>query len=445
MDAVTSPSPASAAPAAAAGVSRRALLTAGVGSAVALAAGSGLAALTGVGDGSRVTPRPVLPVWSELAYRSFGVAAHPTFQSTSYRYAEEWVTALSDIGVRYLRGAYADHLPLVRTTVEAARDRGLQWGMLVCNDLTTPPELVQRRIEDIARNAADLCLFIEGVNEPNYSRSGDSVPADWAEKAVVLQQAIYEAVRSRPELDHVTVVGPSLQAVVATDDDYARLTALGLGEVIDAAGLHSYPGGRYPSQGLDARLAPLREHFPDADVWLTETGYTNAVDRDGDSGGATPVPEEVAAAYAPATVLEAVDRGIAVTWYEALDDPDPGSKDVIESGYGLLAVESSGAPPWRPKPAAAALADFLATLRDPGPDHRPAPAMLAVTSTAEDVRWTALGMRDGSTWLHLRRSADVWDPETAQPVAVEEVPVTVVTPTGRRTVPVGAEVHTLRL
>ena len=410
---------------------------------MALAAGSGLAVLTA---DEEAVPQPVLPLWSEQAYRSFGVVAHPTFQDTTYGYADAWLDALADIDVRYFRGLYADHLPLVQSVVTGARDRGLQWGMPVCNDVRTPPEEVVRRIADIARNAADLCLFIEGVNEPNHDRSGGGVAPDWAQRTVALQRTIFQAVRSHPELDHVTVVGPALQAVVATDADYDRLASLGLGEVIDAASLHSYPGGRYPSQGLDARLAPLLELFPDADVWLTETGYTNAVDRRADGGGPTPVPEDVAATYAPSVLLEAVDRGLRVAWYEALDDPDPGAKDVAESRFGLVSVGGGGGPStWRPKPAAVALTDFLAQLRDPGPRYRPEAVRLAVTAPVDDVRWTALGKRDGSTWLHLRRAADVWEPATARPIRVQEVPVTVATPTGRRTVSVGAEVVSLSL
>jgi hypothetical protein len=374
------------------------------------------------------------------------VVAHPSFQTTSYRYADQWLSALATMGVPYFRGLYADHLPLVEATLRGARDRGLQWGMLVCNDLDTTPEQVQARVADIARNAADLCLFVEGVNEPNYQRGGGAVPSDWADRAVALQRALHDAVRSYPELDHVRIVGPSLQAVVASAADYDRLASLGLGDVIDAAGLHSYPGGRYPSQGLDARLAPIHEHFPDADVWLTETGYSNAVDRTSDQGGATPVPEDVAAAYAPATLLEAVDRGMAVAWYEVLDDPDPGGKDVLESGYGLIAVGDSGTPStWRPKPVAAALTDFLAVLRDPGPAYRPPAVQLAVTSGGDDVRWTALVKRDGSTWLHLRRAADIWDPDSSQRMSVDEVPVTIVTPRGRRTVQVGSEVRSVQV
>jgi hypothetical protein len=304
--------------------------------------------------------------------------------------------------------------------------------------------VVQRRIEDIANNAADLCLFIEGVNEPNFDRSGAFVADDWPDRTVAVQRAIFEAVRSRPELDHVTVVGPSLQAAVATEADYDRLAGLGLGDVLDAVGLHSYPAGRYPSTGLDERLAPIRSHFPDADVWLTETGYNNAVgNRNG--AGATPVPEEVAAEYAAPTLLEAVDRGMAIAWYEVLDDPDPGAKDVAESNYGLLAVEGSGAPPWRPKPVVDALRGFLAELRDPGPVHRPEPVTLTVTAPVDDVRWTALGKRDGSTWLHLRRSVDAWDPVAETPVTVDPVRVTVESPSGRTTVEVGAEVRSLRV
>jgi hypothetical protein len=383
-------------------------------------------------------------MWSELAYRSFGVVSHPTFQNTTYGYAEEWLTALGDMGVRYFRGMYADHLPLVRATVDGARARGLQWGMLVCNDLDTPPEAITRRVADIARNAPDLCLFVEGINEPNFDRSGAPVRPDWAERAVAVQRTIFEAVRSHPELDGATIIGPSLQAAEATEADYARLADLGLAELVDAVGLHSYPGGRYPSRGLDERLAPLRSYFPDAGVWLTETGYNNAVGSSG-SGGATPVPEEVAAAYAAPTLLEAVDRGMAIVWYEVLDDPDPGARDVAESNYGLLAVAGRGAPPWRAKPVVEALTGFLAELRDPGPVHRPEPVTLTVTSAADDVRWTALGKRDGSTWLHLRRSVDLWDPVSQTTAAVDPVPVSVDSPSGRTTVDVGAAVTSIRV
>jgi hypothetical protein len=70
---------------------------------------------------------------------------------------------------------------------------------------------------------------------------------------------------------------------------------------------------------------------------------------------------------------------------------------------------------------------------------------LTVTSPTDDVRWTALGKRDGSTWLHLRRTVDVWDPTSETPVTVDPVRVTVVSPSGRRTVDVGAEVTTLQV
>jgi hypothetical protein len=70
---------------------------------------------------------------------------------------------------------------------------------------------------------------------------------------------------------------------------------------------------------------------------------------------------------------------------------------------------------------------------------------LTVTASTGDVRWTALGKRDGSTWLHLRRSVDVWDPVSESPVTVEPARVTVVSASGRTTVDVGAEVTSLRV
>lgn len=398
------------------------------------------------------TVRTVTPGWSELVHRSFGVCAHPSFQQSVYRYNDEWVAGLVDMGAHYFRGLYADHLPLVDATVESARRHGLKWGMLVCNDVEYPPALLERRIADIARRAADVCLFIEGVNEPNYVRGGGSPPSDWAERAVALQQTLYDAVRSHRELDEVTVVGPSLQAVVATDEDYDRLAELGLGELMDSAGMHSYPGGRYPEAGLDARSAPLRRNFPDRGVWLTETGYTNALST---SQGSQPAPEDVVAAYAPMAILEAWDRGMPIVWYEALDDPDPGAKEDAESNYGLFAVGADGAPPWRAKPVVQTLSDFLSQLRDGGSgrgagsgaatDYQPPDIELGVRSDAVDLRWTALGRRDGSTWLHLRRALDRWDPVAQSLLAVPEVEVELVTTAGRRTVVVGDQVTSVRL
>lgn len=395
-------------------LSRRALLTAVCGATLAQACSSP----EQTGSGTRL----VRPTWSEQVVRRFGVNAHPNFLRSGYRHTEDWLTALAELGVPYFRGLYASELPVTAEAVRIARELGLRWGMLVSTGVDEPLETVRRRIADIAESAADVCLYVEGVNEPNYVRGGGPVPSDWAERTAVQQSTIWEAVREAPALSEVTVLGPSLQAVVATDDDYRRLTALGLPEHFDATGAHVYPGGHQPAYGMADRLSQVRRHWPGHPMWVTETGYTNAI---ASEEGHLPVPEEVSADYAPAALLEAVDQDYRVVWYELLDDPDPGEPDQIEHHFGLLAAEDGAGPPWRKKPAALALQAFLAELRDPGPAYTPPAVPLRITTDAPDVRWTALGKRDGSVRLYLRRAVDCWDPEAGEPVAVDPARVVV--------------------
>ena len=388
-------------------------------------------------------PLPTIrPIWSGAAHRGFGVCAHPNHLQTAYRFTDEWLAGLSEIGVGYFRGLYDHRLNVTPTTTALSREHGLRWGMLVdqgadaAGRMRDSDETIRERIAHIAANAADVCLFVEGVNEPNSSRVG-TVRRDWPVVATQRQKLIWDAVRSHPSLDQVPVLGPSLNASFATEDDYVQLREKGILDAMDIAGVHSYPGGFYPDHALDERLQWVQRQWPGVPLWLTEIGYTNALD---DLTAQRPVPEDVSALYAPAAVLEAVDRGLRVAWYEALDDPDPGLKDQVENNFGLFAVGPSGAPPWRTKPAGTALRQFLAELRDPGPAYEPEPVGVRVTCEAKDLRWTALAKRDGSVRLFLRRSTECWDPDKQVPIGVPEVEVRIESESRVRTIHVGNRV-----
>jgi hypothetical protein len=185
----------------------------------------------------------------------------------------------------------------------------------------------------------------------------------------------------------------------------------------------------------------MRRYWPKP-VWITETGYNNALSL---RGGQAAVPESVAGIYAPSAALEAIDRGWKVNWFEALDDLDSGLKDNVEANYGLYALGSTKAPPWRAKPAAVALKGILNGLKDPGPAYKPRAIGLRVSAATPDVRWTALGKRDGSVRLYLRRTAEVYDTQADRKLSVAPVKVTITTAKGTRTVSVGAEVISVLL
>jgi hypothetical protein len=385
----------------------------------------------------------VAPIWSHKVYNSFGVCAHPNFTTSGYKYVNEWMAALSATGASYFRGMYAHTLPATATTTAAARRHGLRWGMTVCpEDWGTTDEQTLARLKHIAANAADVCRFIEGVNEPNHERSGGPPPSDWIARTVAKQKLIWTFVKGDPRLSHVKVIGPALHAIAATEGQYKALGEAGIARYMDYAGMHRYHGGHYPNHLLDERLRWVDLHWSAKPTWITETGYTNAL---ATPVGHRPVPENVSAVYGPSAVLEAVDRGCNVAWYELLDDPDSGEKDAIESNFGMYATTTGMGPLWRPKPIVAEMKSFLTWLEDPGSTYTPPEVRLRVTSDKDDVRTTVVGKRGGGVALYVRRATDCWDPAAQTPIAVEKARVTIETNEGSQTFAVDHVVRAISL
>ena len=338
-----------------AGLTRRGLLAAGaagvVGASLQSCTGSSDRAGDNAGDGaSEPTPRPtepapdlpmVRPFSSDQAYRSFGVAAHPSHRQAAYQFTEEWMARLSDMGVTYFRGFYAHDVEETPAVTGLARRHGLGWGMTVCSGLDESEELLERRIAHIAANAADVCLYVEGINEPNYDRGGGKVPTDWPETTARLQKVIWNAVRSHPSLDDVPILGPSLQAQVAGPADYRRLRRLGILRNLDIAGVHSYPNGYYPDRSLDERLQVVEQQWPDVPIWITEFSWPASAGLLGSeafAGMPTFQTDHVGQARRLADTLPRLARsrvrlGIErVFWYTWLSDDVPGLSGWDHSG-----------------------------------------------------------------------------------------------------------------
>ncbi len=419
-------------------LSRRSVLKRG-----AVAAATGATAPVFSGLAGPLTPAAsaaalptVTPKWSQLAVESFGVCAMPMHDKSVYKYRSAWVANLASMGVSFIRGTYKNGFDPTYDTTRLLRQHRMKWGMVLVNDLYQSDADIRARVNDIASKAADVCLYVEGINEPNHNRDGSRVPSNWKELTLARQKVLWQAVQARPELRGVAVLGPSLHVQAASESDYKWFAAHGLLNYMTHAGSHCYPAGHYIDWNFESLLKPVRTHWKKP-VWLTETGYTNAVAY---SGGQKPVPEWVAGVYAPSAALEAIDRGWKLNWFEVLDDPDAGVKNDVQANYGLYALKSGIAPPWRAKPAATALKGILTSMKDPGPVHRPPAMGLRVTSSTSDVRWTALGKRDGSVRLYLRRTVDVYDPRTEVRRSVPNASVTITTAKGSKRVAVGPEV-----
>ena len=373
----------------------------------------------------------VTPKWSQLALESFGVCAMPLHDHSVYQYRSAWISNLAGMGVHFMRGTYKPGFSPTYETASLVRQHRLKWQMVLVTDLRQSDADIRNRVADIGRRAADVCLAVEGINEPNHNRSGGGVPSNWRELTLAKQKVLWQAVQATPSLRGKPVLGPSLQMQKATSSDFQWFASHGLLNYMTHAGAHCYPAGRYIDANFDRMLSPLKQWRKP--IWVTETGYTNAL---ATNGGQNPVSEAAAGVYAPSAVLEAIDRGWRVNWFEVLDDPDAGSKDNVEANYGLYGLRSGMAPPWRPKPAAVALGNILRGMKDAGPTYRPAARGLRVSAPVSDVRWTALGKRDGSVRLYLRRAN--------QPGA-SKVNVSIATAKGTKSVSVGTAVVSVPL
>ncbi len=383
----------------------------------------------------------VRPRSAEAVRSAFGVNAKPNFLNSGYRFYREWLAGIASMGATSFRGFYAPGLPQTLAVVAEARRLGLGWDMVVAQDRSTTNAEIERTVRHIAANAADRCLSVKGLNEPNHVRGVGPVTGDWETDTLRVQRAIWNAVKAQPRLSRVTVVGPTLQDVYAERADYQRLADRGLLQIMDVGAIHRYPGGRYPDYLMDDRLSMLRQTWPGKQIWIAETGYTNAL---ASSGGARSVPESVAAAYAPSALLEAVDRGCRTAFFEALDDPDAGAKDNTEANFGLFATQVGAGPPWRAKPIVASMRALLTQLRDPGPAYTPAQIRFRATGPS-DLRTTLTAKRDGTVTAHLRRATDCYDPIRRAPIAVSKARVKVEAATGVRYVDIDHRVTSLRL
>lgn len=421
------------------GLSRRSFLSTAALGAVSMAVSPPVsAAFQGLTSATVDSLPSVTPLWSESVRRRYGVCAHPNFQRTVYGSLDAWASRLDTLGAAYFRGFYAPGLPSTLRMVEHCRRLGLKWLMLVVpEDWSMTSDRLKATLAHIRDNAADVCIGIEGMNEPNHNRNGTPLRADWATATVAYQRIIADFVDRTPSLSHVQVLGSALNLIVSDPvGDMKAMEAAGMSGVMDAPSLHSYPGGFVPENRLDERLGYVKQSFGAAAAWISETGYNNATNA---VSGHRPVDEGVAATYAPRALLEAARRGCYSIRYELLDDPNP-AKDQQEANFGLIRCPSFDPATWTPKPEFTSMRTFLSALRDDGPGcYQPKPVKLKV-SAPSDVSWTVLGKSNGTFTLAAYRRTAIYNPVTRSSVTVSPTQITVTDQRGSRTHQVGADV-----
>jgi hypothetical protein len=252
-------------------------------------------------------------------------------------------------------------------------------------------------LDTIAGSYPGSIKAIEGPNEVNLwaaTYDGGTTLADQA----ALQQALYNAVASDPNLQGIPVYNLSMAFTDATQ--YEQLG--NLSSDANYANSHAYLNdAQTPQYSLSGILPYAQIDAPGLPLVVTETGYeTNASDTY--SG----VDLTVQAKLTLDELMDAFKDGVSATYlYELLDE---GSQY-----FGLFTAEGAL------KPVATAIHDLTTLLSDPGSSSSFSAGSLsyAVENLPSNGNQLLLEKSNGTFDLVLWAETQIWNPNTATEIA----------------------------
>ena len=368
---------------------------------------------------SPVTGTPTAPTTPTAAFGLLdmeGVDTHSAYGTTPYADAAQTERVLGQLGVRHIRDSLAFGAAGPQAAqlafYNAVHAQGIGVELILSPNSSTAD--LAGRIGTVASHLSTAVDAIEAPNEMNGSGQ-----TDWAAQAVTYQKAMDTAVRANPAIASVPVLGPSLIDNQALLNGNQGFLALGdLSASLDLGNIHVYPGGRTPTWNMDASLAAERTVSGDHSVWVTETGYHDAVTGSGNFA----VDDASAAAYLPRLLLEWHQRGVGrANVYELYDEKaDPGLTN-YHMHFGLVGLDGTI------KPQFSALQAFNGLLADTSARPPLTPLTYQVSSGTTRVSSMLLQKTTGQYVLFLWQDASVSDTATnpPTPVSVPATPVTV--------------------
>jgi hypothetical protein len=250
----------------------------------------------------------------------------------------------------------------------------------------------------VRNNVAGFTESLEGPNEYDYAEN------DWAVNLRAYQCEWARQVRGDGVLSAKTVIAPALRRADGFDPVLGDLSAC-----LDRGNLHPYPGAQSPDRtnlgNLSVSLAGAQSTSGAKPVWVTETGYHNAVNCSGCEHH--PASERAAGVYLPRLFMENFRRGIPRTYsYELIDQwPDP-EKVEPEKNFGLVRNDGSR------KPAFVALRNLLTILADNGSASGKLDYSLQCPECPEPLRKVLLRKSTGAYYLVVWRESSVWNRDT---------------------------------
>jgi hypothetical protein len=271
----------------------------------------------------------------------------------------------------------------------------------------TPEQLVTL----VADQLPGVCSSLEGANEWNLQGG-----SNWVSELRSHQTRLYRAAKGKTKTRNIPVVGPALGMRKGYDE-------LGnLSSFLDRGNIHLYTGGYVPGYRSDEQLRLERIVAGSKPVFVTETGWHNAIHTNATHHYTS---EAAAGIYAPRLLLEYFIRNVPrVFIYELVDDRPDASMTNHEAHFGLLRNDFSR------KPAFNALKNFMALLDHPataGTAQAKVSSQLAFATAKapSDLKRVLVQRADGTFVLFLWRDVSIWDPRAERPLSVKPAAVEV--------------------
>lgn len=337
---------------------------------------------------------------------SIGVDTHTSYADTPYGTQAAVVKQrLVELGVHHVREDLATNDPAQYQTLDEFAAAGIHSTLI----LGEPSNGAAGLAEMTSLLEGPLAGAVEGVEGPNeYDLRGGP---EWMAQDATYQSELYGAIKSRPALAGLPVIGPSIGSWA----DRGSLT--NISGSLDYGNLHSYPNGDTPESNLPAQMEMENAAAGAKPVIATETGYQTSLASA--PGEQNPVSEAAQATYMPRLFLDYFAAGVSRTYaYELLNEyPDPGGEQA-ESGFGLLHNDLS------PKPAFESIRNLISILADPGPEFDPGTLDYRLSgATGSDLQQVLLQKRDGTYYLALWRDTSVWNQSSRTAVEPGSAPV----------------------
>ena len=351
------------------------------------------------------------PETAQSAYdfvNSIGVNTHLNYFDRTYGNFQLVERELKSVGIRHVR----DGVHLLNADYnKAVYSRWSQLGSIgVRFDAVLDPRsalgtLTGDKLNHVERLAGDTIESFEGPNELDIS----NIP-NWASVDRDYQRDVYQSVKSMTGAKPIEVLGPSL-AFASKGPSVGNIS-----DRVDYGNLHPYPAGKMPSSVFPEQLLLAKEVSGDKKIFITESGYHNALDDHSDQPA---VSETAAAKYIPRLFLENFSQGIRRTYlYEFLDEaPDPGLTN-FQMHWGLLRSDGTE------KPAFTAVKNLISELSDSAEPAHLEQMTYSLGTPNMQIHHLLLEKSDGRLFLILWQEVSSYDGKEQQDIAVLPQPVT---------------------